>query len=413
MTVSDSINKKYVDEIIENNNKNDDIVSSLENNKNEKENDDDDDNNEKEKEKENDDNNEKENDDNDNDNENENKKENNDDDDDEILEGVLSSFFIGSLIGLFFCGIIGYYKDNFLLGLLLSITLTLVTSASIEYYIYNTLEQINYYRVLVGLPPIENFFKGISKGFKTIGKGIKSAGNAVVTAANAVASLGMGAIKEIIKAVLNPLFSGVKKTLTSLLDNTLLKPVKLMEGLLKKVVQGIELATKSIVKMVEELANYMIKIPKIFIAFVRALFESIILPMMGVFKGFVVILMGVIELFLIIIKKIISIPRCLGVYMYYGGTFFFENVFLKIIPGWLSKIIKLTISFITFIFNIIYLFFYYMVYPLKLIGWDMIDNLNEYFKSDCMIINFKPAIGKMKDGVLMLIPKFKPVKIKI
>ena len=186
-----------------------------------------------------------------------------------------------------------------------------------------------------------------------------------------------------------------------------------MEGLLKKVVQGIELATKSIVKMVEELANYMIKIPKVFIAFVRALFESIILPMMGVFKGFVVILMGVIELFLIIIKKIISIPRCLGVYMYYGGTFFFENVFLKIIPGWLSKIIKLTISFITFIFNIIYLFFYYMVYPLKLIGWDMIDNLNEYFKSDCMIINFKPAIGKMKDGVLMLIPKFKPVKIKI
>jgi hypothetical protein len=410
MTVSDSINKKYVDEIIENNNKNDDIVSSLENNKNEKENDDDDNN---EKEKENDDNNEKEN--NDNDNENENKKENNDDDDDddEILEGVLSSFFLGSLIGLFFGGIIGYYKDNFLLGLLLSITLTLVTSASIEYYIYNTLEQINYYRVLVGLPPIENFFKGISKGFKTIGKGIKSAGNAVVTAANAVASLGTAAIKAIIKAVLDPLFSGVKKSLTSILDNTLLKPVKLMEGLLKKVVQGIELATKSIVKMVEELANYMIKIPKVFIAFVRALFESIILPMMGVFKGFVVILMGVIELFLIIIKKIISIPRCLGVYMYYGGTFFFENVFLKIIPGWLSKIIKLTISFITFIFNIIYLFFYYMVYPLKLIGWDMIDNLNEYFKSDCMIINFKPAIGKMKDGVLMLIPKFKPVKIKI
>ena len=57
---------------------------------------------------------------------NENKKENNDDDDDddEILEGVLSSFFLGSLIGLFFGGIIGYYKDNFLLGLLLSITLT-------------------------------------------------------------------------------------------------------------------------------------------------------------------------------------------------------------------------------------------------------------------------------------------------
>ena len=83
------------------------------------------------------------------------------------------------------------------------------------------------------------------------------------------------------------------------------------------------------------------------------------------------------------------------------------------LPGWLGKIITITMSFISFIFNTIYWVFYFMVYPLKLIGWDMIENLKDYFKSDCMIINFRPALDKMKDGVLMLIPKFKPIKIKI
>ena len=83
------------------------------------------------------------------------------------------------------------------------------------------------------------------------------------------------------------------------------------------------------------------------------------------------------------------------------------------LPSWLGKIITITMSFISFIFNTIYWIFYFMVYPLKLIGWDMIENLKDYFKSDCMIINFRPALGKMKDGVLMLIPKFKPIKIKI
>lgn len=408
MTVEGSINKNYVDEIIENNN----INSNNDDTKNNKN----DDNNEQGDNNEPDDNNEPEDaDDTKNNNEpddadaDDNDADDDADDDagdDEILEAVLGSMFLGSIIGILFGVIIGYYKGNFLLGLLISITLTLVTSASTEYYVYNSMEQINYYRVLVGLPPIENFFKGISKGFKTIGKGI-------VTATNVVASLGEAAIKGIIKGVIEPMFSGVKKTLTGVLDNTLLKPVKLLQDLIKKVTDGIELAIRAIVKVTEQLAAYTTKIPKIFIAFIQSLFDSIILPMLGVFKGFVTILMGVVELLLIIIKKIVSIPRCIGVYIYYGTMLFFNNIFIQMLPGWLGKIITIMMSFISFIFNTIYWIFYFMVYPLKLVGWDMIENLKDYFKSDCMIINFRPALDKMKDGVLMLIPKFKPIKIKI
>ena len=394
MTVEGSINKNYADEIIENNNINSNN-NDTKNNKND-DNDDNDDNG---------DNGDNDADDTKNNNEPDD-ADDNDADDDEILEAVLGSMFLGSIIGILFGVIIGYYKGNFLLGLLISIALTLVTSASTEYYVYNSMEQINYYRVLVGLPPIENFFKGISKGFKTIGKGI-------VTAANVVASLGEAAIKGIIKGVIEPMFSGVKKTLTGLLDNTLLKPVKLLQDLIKKVTDGIELAIRAIVKVTEQLAAYTTKIPKIFIAFIQSLFDSIILPMLGVFKGFVTILMGCVELLLIIIKKIVSIPRCIGVYIYYGTMLFFNNIFIQMLPGWLGKIITITMSFISFIFNTIYWVFYFMVYPLKLIGWDMIENLKDYFKSDCMIINFRPALDKMKDGVLMLIPKFKPIKIKI
>jgi len=398
MTVEGSINKNYVDEIIENNN----INSNNDDTKNNKN----DDNNEPDDNNEQGDNNEPDDADDTKNNNEPDDADDNDADDDEILEAVLGSMFLGSIIGILFGVIIGYYKGNFLLGLLISIALTLVTSASTEYYVYNSMEQINYYRVLVGLPPIENFFKGISKGFKTIGKGI-------VTAANVVASLGEAAIKGIIKGVIEPMFSGVKKTLTGVLDNTLLKPVKLLQDLIKKVTDGIELAIRAIVKVTEQLAAYTTKIPKIFIAVIQALFDSIILPMMGVFKGFVTILMGVVELLLIIIKKIVSIPRCIGVYIYYGTMLFFNNIFIHMLPSWLGKIITIMMSFISFIFNTIYWIFYFMVYPLKLVGWDMIENLKDYFKSDCMIINFRPALDKMKDGVLMLIPKFKPIKIKI
>ena len=127
---------------------------------------------------------------------NDDENNNDDDDDDEILKGVLSSIFVGSIIGLFFGVIIGYYKDNFLLGCLLSITLTLITSATIEYYIYNTLEQINYYRILVGLPPIENFFKSAGKAFKKVGKTVSKETKVAKTVAKGTTKVAKTVAKE-------------------------------------------------------------------------------------------------------------------------------------------------------------------------------------------------------------------------
>ena len=216
------------------------------------------------------------------------------------------------------------------------------------------------------------------------------------------------------KKVLEPMFSGLKKTLSTTIDNTLLKPVKILENLLKKIWDGIELATKALVKATTQLATYMLKIPKLITATASALFDSIILPMLEVFKGFGDIFLGLLELLKIIIQKIMSIPQCIGVYAYHGGKSFFENVFIPMSPSWLRTIITLTKSFISFMFNTIYWILYFMVYPLKLFGWDIFDNLKDFFKNDCMTINFKPALRKMKDGLLMLIPKFNlKIKIKI
>ncbi len=91
--------------------------------------------------------------------------------------------------------------------------------------------------------------------------------------------------------------------------------------------------------------------------------------------------------------------------------FFLKNVIIPMLPSWLGKIIKLSISFMSFMFNIIYWIFYFMVYPLKLIGWDLVEMLKGYFKNDCMTVNFNSPIKKMKDNVVGLIPKFKPLKI--
>ena len=335
------------------------------------------------------------------------------------LEGVLGSIFLGSIVGIFFGFLIGYYKENYLLGFLIGICVTFISSAYFEYFIFENIVQINYYRVLIGLPPIDPFLKGASKGFKSVGrsieKGAKSAGKGIAdgvkSATDAISKLGDAAIKKMVRAILEPMFKGVKGTFDKLINDILLKPVKKLEGLLKKMQDGIKKASSSIVLIGKKIAEYMQKIPKIFASFGIALNNSIVLPMLNVFKSFGLMLLGVLELLFVIIKKIISLPRCIGVYLFHGASFFFNNVFLLFLPNWLREIIKLMIKLINIFLYVIYTTFYIMVYPLRLFGWDLIGDLINFFKSDCMKISFMGPINNMKEAAKGLVPKFKPFKI--
>ena len=296
---------------------------------------------------------------------------------------------------------------------------------------------------MIGLPQIDPFLKGASKGLKSVGKGIskgaKSAGKGIVkgaksagkgisegatstgkgivkgatSAANAISKLSEGAMKEMVRGVLEPMFKGVKGTFDKLINDILLKPVKQLEGLLKKMQDGIKNASSSIVLIGKKMAEYMQKIPKIFASFGIALNNSIILPMLNVFKSFGLMLLGVLELLFVIIKKIISLPRCIGVYLFHGASFFFNNVFLSLLPNWLREIIKLMIKIINIFLYIIYTIFYIMVYPLRLVGWDLLGDIANFFKSDCMKISFMGPINNMKEAAKGLVPKFKPFKIKL
>ena len=216
-----------------------------------------------------------------------------------------------------------------------------------------------------------------------------------------------------IRGVLEPMFKGTKGTFDKLLNNILLKPVKELEGLLKKMQDGIKNASSSIVLIGKKLAEYMKKIPKIFASLGMALNDSIILPMLNVFKSFALMLLGVLELLFVIIKKIISLPRCIGVYLFHGASFFLNNVFLSLLPNWLREIIKLLIKLINIFLYIIYTTFYIMVYPLRLVGWDLLSDIANFFKSDCMKISFMGPINNMKEAAKGLVPKFKPFKVKL
>lgn len=328
----------------------------------------------------------------------------------EELEGVLGSILLGSIVGIFFGFLIGYYKENYLLGFLIAISISLISSAYFEYFIFENLVQLNYYRVLLGLQPIEPLFKGVAKGFKSLGKGIAGGFKSL---GQQLASMGSAAIKAIVKKVLEPMFKGVKGVFEKEIKNTLLSPLKMLEGLLKKMIDGVKKAASGVVYVAKKIASFMKKMPKIFEAFGKGLLDSIVIPMLNVFKSFGLIILAMLEFLFIPIQKIISIPRCIGVYLYHGISFFMNNILIHMLPNWLKGIYLILVKFIKFLLKIIYNIFYITVYPLRIFGWDMVSDITNFFKSDCMTVNFKKPREKMISALTGLVPKFKPIKIDL
>lgn len=250
--------------------------------------------------------------------------------------------------------------------------------------------------------------------FKSIGKGIRSVGNSIASAANKFANFMKNAGKEIIKKIFKPLADAMKKLIMKDLASIVTKPINAIKGVLEKVQKGIQEAINTLAQIPTQIASFFIRLGNFFKNLGVALAQSIIIPIFVALASFGTIFLGMFQCLMVIIQKIIDIPKCIIVYAYYGTKGFWNTAGKAMVPDWLRFIIETFIKILKFIYSV---FYYVVLYPMSMInqaftGQNPDKILDSYWEGNCMTISFKKPLNTMKNGVVGLIPKFKPLTLK-
>lgn len=263
-----------------------------------------------------------------------------------------------------------------------------------------------------GFEPLnrEGFFKSIGKGIRDVANRVK---NTVVSAAQKFANFMKNTGKAIIKKIFKPLADAMKKLILKDLASIVRKPIDAVKKVYQKVKKGIKTAINTLAQIPKHIASFFIRLGKFFKNLGLALANSIIIPIFVALASFGTIFLGMFQCLMVIIQKIIDIPKCILVYAYYGSKGFYNTIGKKVIPGWLRFIIETTIEILKFAYMV---FYYVVLYPMAIINQLLTgDNpnkiLNSYWEGNCMTISFKKPLNTMKNGVIGLIPKFKPFRL--
>jgi len=249
--------------------------------------------------------------------------------------------------------------------------------------------------------------------FKSIGKGIRSVGNSIASAANKFANFMKNAGKEIIKKIFKPLADAMKKLIMKDLASIVKKPINAIKKVYKKIKKGIKEAINSLAQIPKHIASFFIRLGNFFKNLGVALAQSIIIPIFVALASFGTIFLGMFQCLMVIIQKIIDIPKCIIVYAYYGTKGFWNKLGKQMVPDWLRFIIETFIKILKFVYSV---FYYVVLYPMSLInqvftGQHPDKILESYWEGNCMTISFKKPLNTMKNGVVGLIPKFKPLRL--
>jgi len=270
-----------------------------------------------------------------------------------------------------------------------------------------------------GFEPLnrEGFFKSVGNAFRSAGnaisKGVRTVGNAVMSAADKFANFMKNTGKEIIRKIFKPLANAMKKLILKDLASIVTKPIKAIKKVYKKIKKGIKTAIDSLAQIPKHIASFFIRLGNFFKNLGVALANSIIIPIFVALSSFGTIFLGMFECLMVIIQKIIDIPKCILVWAYYGAKGFYNTVGKRVIPSWLRFLIETFISILKLAYSV---FYYVVLYPMSLInqlitGQNPDKILDSYWEGNCMTISFKKPLNTMKNGVVGLIPKFKPISL--
>lgn len=263
-----------------------------------------------------------------------------------------------------------------------------------------------------GFEPLnrEGFFKSIGKGIRSVANRVK---NTIVSAAQKFANFMKNAGLEIIRKIFKPLANAMKKLIMKDLASIVTKPINAIKKVLEKVKNGIKTAINTLAQIPKQIASFFIRLGNFFKNLGVALAQSIIIPIFVALSSFATIFLGLFQCLMVIIQKIIDIPKCIIVYAYYGTKGFWNKIGKQMVPDWLRFIIETFIKILKFVYSV---FYYVVLYPMSLINQAFTGQhpdkiLESYWEGNCMTISFKKPLNTMKNGVVGLIPKFKPLRL--
>lgn len=288
------------------------------------------------------------------------------------------------------------------------------TTAYVEnVYIPNTYE---YIQSLFGskVSYKEPFFKKAGKGIK---KGVKKATKAVKKAADkagdTLENLGNDAIKALVTSTVKPILNTVENDLNNKLLTQITKPIDDIKKLDDQMTGKIKSTINSASKMNSEIMGIITRVINIPITIGKTLNASIILPILGSFNSLGTIFIILFDILYLIVKKIISIPRCIGVYFYHGTIGVMNSIIMPLLPKWIRSIISSCMYLIGVIFNTVYYTIYIVLFPLTIIGIDILGDIEHMFKSDCMSFNINGQLTKLVYAMKGIIPQFKPINFSV
>lgn len=200
-----------------------------------------------------------------------------------------------------------------------------------------------------------------------------------------------GEAKKIGKQIISPIERGLKKTIAKVASG-----VTKLANSIGNALKQIGTVKNAIVGMIRKIANFFKKVGMAIGRIGVIIYNGIIKPMAGFFIALGNMFVQIALILFEIIKKIISLPNCMPIYMYYGGKAAANTMYKQYVPGPLRWVISMLFLVITLPL------YYFVILPLELVlnifGTSIIKPYNNLFKTNCYKFDVKPKVNSMKNG---------------
>ena len=222
-----------------------------------------------------------------------------------------------------------------------------------------------------------------------------------------IQDLALGRLETLIKIAIRPLIKDLVNTITSLINNTVLKPYEVLKKSVVLMFTEIKDSIAKLTMVPDLISGFTNKIKDFFVNLGSTIEKSIVKPINDVIKNVTIIFMSIFEILLIIINKIIEVPDCMISYTYMGMKYFYNEKIRKTFPGIFVFIADITI-------NVTYLLSRPIVLSLNYYnGYDTEKAVFEKYQSKCLKFDFKQPLDKMKKSINGLTPNFIPLKLTL
>lgn len=202
--------------------------------------------------------------------------------------------------------------------------------------------------------------------------------------------------KKIGNSILNPITSGIKKSINTV-SGGVTKAIKSVGDGLKK----ISVIGKAIANMAKQIGEFFIKVGKAFAKIGTIIYTGIIKPLLGFFLAIGNVFVQLLKILMVIVGKIISLPNCMPVYLFGGFISGVEAFYKAVVPGWIRDILSYVYKFMIEI--PLWIAYYTIVLPIDfftvlLFKFSLAKFVNGLFSTKCYNFNVDKQVKSMGNG---------------